>query len=857
MTGMNIPSSPHFTPICLTNVFNTRREMLDETLCLKETAYQWYGYRSLRGIPFELGEKDQPNIVYLDQDAVHIDLEAVKASFILFLHAASDRQTALPEDLSDSPQAHSRTGSELGEIVSEYRLEYQDGTAETVDIKRRLAIQQAHIDWGNAPFNAVTANGPVVMETSLEAANTGKRAVPFGRGEVRLVPLWQLSPEHVWIYALPNPHPDRAIQRITCTPRGEKSIIYAISHTQLTEHPLQTGRRRKFKLTLPPGTALNTINELDGIAVDLGTLISARAVLHYNQGEWLSQAVDTQPTRSVTAVIIELSAHPNARVYVKTGPAENDVTVFDLGRLEGEASLIEVNPSVHSVRLRFVERGSNAPVPVRLHMHGSAGEYLPPKGHHRKVNDGWFEDYAGEFVNGSNQYCYIPGECVVDLPAGEVFIEATRGYEVQPIRARFTVTPETKELTFTLERALHWREKGWVTADTHVHFLSPQTALLEGAAEGVNVVNLLASQWGEMFSNVGDFDGRTTFGAQDFGGNGEFLVRVGSENRMNILGHISLLGYSGALIQPLCTAGPDESALGNALEVSMADWAQRCIDQNGLVVMPHLPNPQAERPADIVLGLVHAVEMVTFTPFESQISPYGLADWYRYLNLGYHIPVVGGSDKMGANILLGGIRTYAYLGQQAFTYENWMAAVKAGNTFVTVGPLVELSVEGLSPGKSLRLPLTGGTVNITWRVESASLPIERVEIVMGGLAVEQIEVHGQFMASGSIELTVATSTWIALRVRGSYQHKLGDIAAHTSAVLVLVGDRPIFSQTEALAMLDQIEGSLTYIDTLAPRAEARVYKKIRSTIESAYNRLHQRLHQKGIYHPHTHHHRTD
>ena len=63
---------------------------------------------------------------------------------------------------------------------------------------------------------------------------------------------------------------------------------------------------------------------------------------------------------------------------------------------------------------------------------------------------------------------------------------------------------------FELERVLDWREHGWVTADTHVHFLSPQTALLEGAAEGVNVVNLLASQWGEMFSNVGDFDGATT-----------------------------------------------------------------------------------------------------------------------------------------------------------------------------------------------------------------------------------------------------------------------------------------------------------------------------------------------------------
>ena len=141
--------------------------------------------------------------------------------------------------------------------------------------------------------------------------------------------------------------------------------------------------------------------------------------------------------------------------------------------------------------------------------------------------------------------------------------------------------PDTDVVTFEIDRVLKWREKGWVTADTHVHFLSPQTALLEGEGEGVNVVNLLASQWGEMFSNVSDFDGKTTFGARDFGGDGEFLVRVGTENRMQVLGHISLLGYSGLMIHPLCSGGPSESALGDAQEVTMAEWAQQCIDQGG------------------------------------------------------------------------------------------------------------------------------------------------------------------------------------------------------------------------------------------------------------------------------------
>ena len=49
----------------------------------------------------------------------------------------------------------------------------------------------------------------------------------------------------------------------------------------------------------------------------------------------------------------------------------------------------------------------------------------------------------------------------------------------------------------------------------------------------------------------------------------------------------------------------------------------------GLLVT--LDYPQAERAADIVLGLVHAIEIMTFNPFDWQLSAVGLADWYRYL----------------------------------------------------------------------------------------------------------------------------------------------------------------------------------------------------------------------------------
>src|SRR5207247_5481860 len=49
---------------------------------------------------------------------------------------------------------------------------------------------------------------------------------------------------------------------------------------------------------------------------------------------------------------------------------------------------------------------------------------------------------------------------------------------------------------------------------------------------------------------------------------------------------------------------------------------------------------------------------------------------------------VGGTDKIGAYMPVGAKRTYAYLGQEEFTFDNWAAAVRKGNTFMTTGPLL-------------------------------------------------------------------------------------------------------------------------------------------------------------------------
>lgn len=840
---MKTPATAEVHPISLATNFSVNRsELLDGIRPIADDSTT-FGQQSFRGLPFLLGKPDRPNVILLDESEVQIELDDIKATYLLFVHAVEDRATNYLDGLADDEI----DGNELGQHVSDYTLIYDDGTAVTTPIHRRFAIQQSRIGWGASPFMALPARTTKITNSMSEAQQLGDVSDgSYGWAEVRHTSGRDTTAEHIWLYALRNPHTDKRIRRLICIPRTERSLIYAVSHTNLADHPLRGYARRKLRLEIPPGSKLNAIQDLGDIGIDMGTVISAKAVLDYDYEQWQSGTPNVQPMRSDTTVIVEYVAHPRAKMYVG---ADEEQQVFDLSR-----DVAEIEPIASAnrpVNLRIVEKGSRNPVAARLHLHGEAGEYLPPRGYHRRVNGYWFEDNYGELVNGHNQYCYIPGECVVDLPLGKVYVEITRGYEIAPIRADFTVTEETDEVTFELDSVLSWRSNGWVTADTHVHFLSPQTALLEGAAEGVNVVNLLASQWGEMFSNVSDFDGRTTFGASDFGGDGEFLVRVGTENRMQVLGHISLLGYSGRMIHPLCTGGPSESALGDPQEVTMAEWAQRCLDQEGLVVMPHGPNPQCERAADIVLGVVDAVEMMTFNPHDWQISNYGIADWYRYLNVGYHIPVVGGSDKMSASSLLGGIRTYTQMGDLPFTYENWMRAIRSGNTFVTVGPLAELRVEGLSPGSRLNLPPSGGTISVSWKVESVRLPIEQVEIVVGGLTVEQINVNGELTCAGSTTIRIDQSTWVALRVRGSYQGKPGEIAAHTSAVQVIVDGSSLFSIADATAVLEQIEGAMAYVDTIAPRPDAQRFKQLQVTLEGAYNRLHQRLHRQGFFHQHS------
>jgi hypothetical protein len=440
-------------------------------------------------------------------------------------------------------------------------------------------------------------------------------------------------------------------------------------------------------------------------------------------------------------------------------------------------------------------------------------------------------------------FAYIDGNFQIELPVGEVYVEVTKGFEYAPVRRRLDIAPDQREVTLEIARFTDLRARGWVTADTHVHFLSPSTAILEGQAEGLNLISLLAAQWGDLFTNVGDLAyGPLT--SRD----GETTVQVSTENRQHLLGHLGLVGGHGAAPFPMSASGPGESYLGDPLWTSLGGWADQQRARSGLVVAVHFPYPNAELAADIALDKIDAVELY---PYGSDFSTLRFHDWYRYLGAGYRLPAVGGTDKMGAYMPVGANRTYAHLRGEAFSFESWARAVRAGRTFMTTGPLLLLEADGRAPGDEIVLNGGAGQVEVHLDVRSF-VPFHRVEVVYNGEVVASRE-----EAAGAREMmlretvTVNGPGWLAARCSS----RLGpttawglSIQAHTSPIYFRVPGRELFSAPAVGYMLTLIDGAETWTRTLATRANPERMEKVLGLLRAARERLHERLHQHGHAH---------
>jgi hypothetical protein len=654
-------------------------------------------------------------------------------------------------------------------------------------------------------------------------------------------------PGHWVLYALENPMPDVQIRVIRIESEEDSMVgVGGVTLFRGVSHPF---RRERLHTLYIEEDSTESDAPAPEINVDLGVVARTYPATPVDIATWLSDSdLDSDsldPSNGPRAVCAEVTASPDATLNVD-GSGIAMRTLYDTSdgaSEDGRWHVRIVDRDRTWLHGRIVDAETGKPTPARIHFRSVEGRYLPPYGHRAEVNTDWFQDYGADLKVGSTQYAYVNGDFRIEVPIGPVLVEVRKGFEYIPVRAQIEIDPGQTELKIPLKRLADRRSEGWVTADTHVHFLSPDTALLEAKAEDVNIVNLLAAQWGDLYTNVGDIRGELA-GSSD----ADTLVWVGTENRQHFLGHISLLGVHGEPVIPFSTSGPGEGYIGDGTANPLAEWADEARGKEGLVIAPHFPMPHSEIIADVILGKIDAVEIAYW--WSQTLDDFRVQDWYRLLSCGYRVPVVGGTDKMSAGVPLGGTRTYAHIGDRALDFDAWAQAVRAGRTYMTSGPLLEFEVDGRMAGSEIKLPVKGGSVHVK-AVSVSSVPLRSLEVVVNGRVVTGTTANGddQTMLTLEEDVVIEASSWIAARCNTGRMAPAEPaelatlIAAHSSPVYVSCGGSlPRVEPETGRYFLTTMQGGIEWLDTLATIESHAAQERIRHVFIDAMDELRDRMH---------------
>ncbi|MBK9168183.1 MAG: CehA/McbA family metallohydrolase [Bryobacterales bacterium] len=799
------------------------------------------GDRTLRGIPFALAPEGVSNkkwiVVSPSQQRVVVPIGA-SAGFVCLAQFCDWDPTELAPAGVDAFEA-------VGQTLADAVLVHEDGTETRTPIRRRFEVNSLTHPWGHDCFAAVPHRR--FMAASLNDALPGAMTWGLLQTVVKTEP-GAGGPGTLWLASIANPRPDLPIRSLALESRAPGFLAVAgITLYRGREDPLRQDNVALLQFRLPAGES----GEDWEMAIDLGVVARTYRLPEFDGDTWLATPVvglgePRSPLRE-DVLYAEIVASPEATLTLRNRRTRTEAryAIGDIqaGRRAGSGPRAEVIETGKAwIRGRVLDESTGTPAPVRIAFRSRDGRYIPPYGHRTEVNGAWFQDYGADLRAGQSSFAYIDGEFQIELPTGDVFVEIVKGFEYEPVRKKLTIVAGQNSLDLTISRFDDLRRANWVSADSHVHFLSPSTALLEAEAEGLNLIHLLAAQWAGLFTNVGDFrHGNLT------SPDGGAMVVMGTENRQHLLGHLALLGGQGRPVFPMSADGPMEANLGQVLSHALADWADGCHERGGLVVAAHFPYPTAELAADIVLDKIDAVEM---QPREigEHFRSFRFMEWYRYLNCGYRLPALGGTDKMNASMIAGSFRGYVHLGDREFTFPNWAEAVRRGNTFMTSGPLLLFEADGRMPGSEIAIGSAEGRIEVQARVRS-TVPVHRVEIVANGRVVASRE-----DAAGTREIvlreavSVQAPGWIAARCSSRTSVGGIQVAAHTSPVYLTSPGKDLFSAPVASYLLTLLDGSEAWVNRLAIRPDEDRLARVLAVFASARERLHQRMHRHGIPH---------
>lgn len=424
----------------------------------------------------------------------------------------------------------------------------------------------------------------------------------------------------------------------------------------------------------------------------------------------------------------------------------------------------------------------------------------------------------------------------VYLPPGTYDVTWTRGPEYLAHSRTITVPEGVKEHTerFQLERWISMKDKGFFSADHHVHAggcshyespeagVRPEAMLRQAQGEDLDVSCVLT--WGPCW-----YHQKTFF-------EGEVHKLSTPENIMRY--DVEVSGFPSSHAGHLCLLRLKEDDYpGTTLIEEWPSWTLPVLqwgkEQGGVVGYSHsgwglAPESHTEEIPNyvmakfdgiganeyIVTATHDAVDFISAgdTPLHMELNI-----WYHVLNSGFRTAISGETDfPCIFDDRIGMARSYTRLGKLDF--DSFAEKIKEGANYVSDGRshLYNFKVEGNELGQNKNEVRLDGARDVTvtataaawlpevqddagkkiaesgfmgrpyWHVEKARIGQSRkvaVELIVNGYPVQTQEI----VADGgehevSFTHAVHHSSWVALRITAT---------AHTNPIYVLVGDQPI------------------------------------------------------------------
>lgn len=505
-------------------------------------------------------------------------------------------------------------------------------------------------------------------------------------------------------------------------------------------------------------------------------------------GAWNGSVVDVVPEETVVVPVMLLATRVGqTSVDIRLGPGER----LREARFRVRIPVLVEEPAV----VRGLLRDNRVVAPGRVRVVGSDGQ----------IRHG--DAYSGNptvsekpvvFRPASMKlpFFYSDGRFAVSVPAGDVEIRLDRGCEHTPAVWRGRVSPGgSRRVELDSRRFVDMAARGWVSADTHVHWVKNSWDTNESLgllrvvqrAEDIRVVNNLTLYQWRPAEQGGAFvkpDHHAPGPVPGMCGAG-WHVQMGEELRNdNHYGHVVLLGHRDRT-EPLASGAGSGGPPGTPDQPHNRRAVERVRKAGGVAIEAHDIGPfhASDVPANVALGRADSLD---------QIDP---RHYYRFLDCGFRIGLTNGSDHPAR--VLGIVRAYVRV-EGRFDYRRWLEGVRAGRTFTTSGPLLGLRVGGASIGETVERDGPGPVEVTAWAWSRERLGT--VELVTNGGRVLRREVCDGCRLDWKFRIAVERGSWFCLRVSADGVHWNvldGPGIAHSSAVWVRVGGRDTISAEAA------------------------------------------------------------